>query len=105
MTPGTDCRTTHGSRAVGMFCSSWFVMLVEIVCRFGSMIGVPPSTWTCSVTPCTPRVTRSGITLPAPTGTDRFRYSANPWSEALIWYVPAGRLSRCTCPCASVTVV
>ena len=33
---------------------------VEIACRFGSTIGASPDTCTCSLTPCTPSVTRSG---------------------------------------------
>ena len=50
-----------------MFCSSWFVMLVEIVCRFGSSTGTSAATWTCSETPPTAIVTRSGTAPPAAT--------------------------------------
>jgi hypothetical protein len=50
---GTVCMTTHGSRAVGMFCNSSSVTLVVVVCRLMSMIGVAAVTLTVSAVPAT----------------------------------------------------
>ena len=47
MMPGTVCRTTQGSRALGMFCSSSRLTLVETVCLLVSMTGVSDVTSTC----------------------------------------------------------
>ena len=82
MTPGTVWRTTHGSRADGMFWSSWLVMLVESGCRFGSRIGVSPDTCTCSVTPCTPSVTLERDDAAGGDGESAVQVIREPWSDA-----------------------
>ncbi len=82
MMPGTVCRTTHGSRADGMFCSSSFVIVVETLSRFGSTTGDSTETCTCSETPATLSVMRSGTDPPVATATDLLRYSAKPDSDA-----------------------
>jgi len=60
---------THGSRAVGMFCSSSSVTLVVVVSRLRSMIGVAAVTLTVSAVPATAMRTISGVAEPVPTTT------------------------------------
>ncbi len=73
MIPGTVWSTTHGSRALGMFCSSSRLTLVDTVCFLVSMTGVSLVTSTFSDRPPTLMVTPSGTMEPALTGTFSFR--------------------------------
>ena len=75
--------TTHGSRAVGMFCSSSSVTLVVVVSRFTSMIGVAAVTLTVSLVPATASLTSSGVAAPVATWTLLFVNVLNPESVAL----------------------
>ena len=61
--------TTHGSRALGMFCSSSSVTLVVVVSFLVSMIGVAAVTFTVSCVPATPILIGSGVDAPAATST------------------------------------
>src|SRR5580765_8430390 len=61
---GTVCMTTHGSRALGMFCSSSSVTLVVVVSRFRSMTGVAAVTLTVSAVPATPSFAEIGVADP-----------------------------------------
>ena len=64
--------TTHGSRALGMFCSSSSVTLVVVVSFLVSMIGVAAVTLTVSCVPATPILIGSGVDEPAATSTFAF---------------------------------
>ena len=85
MMPGTVCSTTHGSRAVGTFCSSSSVTFVDSVVFLVSMTGVSAVTCTCSCTPATVILAESCTAPPATTSTALFRYSPKPCSDAFTW--------------------
>ena len=71
-TVGTVCMTTHGSRELGMFCSSSSVTLVVVVSRFTSMIGDAAVTLTVSAVPATPSFAATGVVEPLSTCTVLF---------------------------------
>ena len=85
MMPGTDCITTHGSRAVGTSCSSCKDTVVAVVSFFVSMTGDSAVTFTVSWAPATDIWTFNGIATPAATGTFVLRYSLNPCRLAVSW--------------------
>ena len=64
--------TTHGSRELGMFCSSSIVTLVVVVSRLMSMSGVAAVTLIVSVVPATASLIDSGVLPPLTTCTVLF---------------------------------
>ncbi len=76
--------TTHGSRALGMFCSSSNDTLVVVVSRLVSMRGVAAVTVMVSVVPATASLAEIGVAEPLTTSTVSLTNVLKPWSEALI---------------------
>ena len=79
-TPGTLCRMTHGSRAVGMDASSACVMVAPVDTRFVSRMGASPVTTTVAATDETFIVIVNSVFLPMLTVTFSRVTVANPCS-------------------------
>ena len=73
MTPGTVCRTTHGSRDDGMFCSSSTLTFVDVPIFLVSTTGASLVTCTCVVTPATDSEIFNGTLAPVATAMFLFR--------------------------------
>ncbi len=82
-TVGTVCITAHGSRELGMFCSSSSVTLVVVVSRLRSITGVAAVTFTVSVVPATPSLAEIGVAEPLTTCTVLLANVLKPASDAL----------------------
>ena len=74
--------TAHGSRELGMFCSSSSVTLVVVVSRLRSMTGVAAVTLTVSAVPATPSFAEIGVAEPLTTCTVLLANALKPWSDA-----------------------
>src|SRR5438128_1881906 len=104
ITEGTDCRTVHGSREVGIFSNSTFGTLVPVPALRMSSRGASAVTVIDSDTDgLRVRVTSAFCATRTPTPARvELPY---PDSSALMVYEPGERLMNRKLPCASVTVV
>src|SRR5215467_4756202 len=82
-TPGTDCNTTQGSRAVGMLDSSCCETCAPVPTRLVSSIGASPVTVTVAATADNFIGIDSSVLRPICTTTfSRFTVE-NPWSDTV----------------------
>src|SRR5436309_15924254 len=103
-TEGTDWRTVHGSRDVGIFSISTLVTLVDVPVLRTSSSGASAVTVIDSDTDGFSVMVTSAL---APTRTPTPERVATPYParSALMLYVPGERLRKRKLPCPSETVV